>query len=157
MISVTLSKTNLSEMPDKSFFFLCIVRTKRTLIFCHNSLLLASGEWTHCHILVYLKKIPGSILKSIWDSMEFWVFLTLVPKTGVAVSRKYDTYFGKGLVMGYADCKCSSVWLKHQSSFNRKLGPLSDTLQAGAWLFPLTASRHVFIFHQRLHEKQQHT
>ncbi len=27
-------------------------------------------------------------------------------------------------------------WLKHQSSFNRTLGPLSDTLQAGAWLFP---------------------
>ncbi len=24
------------------------------------------------------------------------------------------------------------VWLKHQSSFSRKLGPLSDTLQAGA-------------------------
>ncbi len=26
------------------------------------------------------------------------------------------------------------VWLKHQRSFNRKLGPLSDTLQAGARL-----------------------
>ena len=43
----------------------------------------------------------------------------------VAVNHGYDTCFGNdGL---YADCK-----LKHQSSFNHKLGPLSDTLQAGA-------------------------
>ena len=28
------------------------------------------------------------------------------------------------------------VWLKHQSSFNHKLGHLSDTLQVGAWFFP---------------------
>ena len=27
-------------------------------------------------------------------------------------------------------------WLKHQSNFNCKLGPLSDPLQAGDWLFP---------------------
>ncbi len=26
----------------------------------------------------------------------------------VAVSRGYDTYFRKGFVMGYADCKCLS-------------------------------------------------
>ena len=43
----------------------------------------------------------------------------------VAVNHENDTYFENGLVMGYAE-----------SSFNRKPGPLSDTPQAGAGLFP---------------------
>ncbi len=49
--------------------------------------------------------------------------------TSVAVNRGHDTCFGNGLVMSYADCKYLTFWLKHQSSCNRKLGPLSDTLQ----------------------------
>ena len=51
---------------------------------------------------------------------------------GDAVSRGYDTCFEKGFVMDYADCTCSLGLVETSfHSFNRNLGPLSDTLQAG--------------------------
>ena len=68
--------------------------------------------------------------------IRFYMFLHphLPLKIFVEVNCGYDTCFGNGHVMGYADCKYLTIWLKHQSSFNWKLRPLSDTLQAGTWL-----------------------
>ncbi len=55
----------------------------------------------------------------------------------VANNRESDTCVGKGLVMGYADCKYYVGLVEtSKSCFKRKHSPLSDTLQAGACVFP---------------------
>ena len=69
-----------------------------------------------------------------WMLIGYHYFLWVVVQN-VAVSRGYNTYFTKVLVWVMRTANVHWFWLKHQSSFNRKLGPLSDTLQAGAWLF----------------------
>ncbi len=55
----------------------------------------------------------------------------------VAVNHENDTCFGKGLVMGHADCKyCAGLIETPKRCFKRKPDPFSDTLQAGACVFP---------------------
>ena len=55
----------------------------------------------------------------------------------VAVNHENDTCFGNGLVMGSADCPYYAGLVKTtEKLFKRKLGPLPDTLQAGACIFP---------------------
>ncbi len=55
----------------------------------------------------------------------------------VAVNYQNDKYFENGLVMGSAYCKYYAGLVETpKSCFKRKPGPLSDTLQAGACVFP---------------------
>ena len=55
----------------------------------------------------------------------------------VAVNRENDTCFGNGLVMGSADYMYyAGLGKAPEKLFKRKLGPLPDTLQAGACIFP---------------------
>ena len=55
----------------------------------------------------------------------------------VAANHENDTFFRNGLVMGSADCINYAGLVKTPGKlFKRKLGPLLDTLQAGACVFP---------------------
>ncbi len=55
----------------------------------------------------------------------------------VAVNCENDRCFGNRLVMGSADCVHDAGLVETPNScFKRKLGPLPDTLQAGAFAFP---------------------
>ena len=55
----------------------------------------------------------------------------------VAANHENDTCFGNGLVMGSTDCINYAGLVKTpEKLFKRKLGPLPDTLQAGACVFP---------------------
>ena len=55
----------------------------------------------------------------------------------VAANHENDTCFWNGLVMGLADCVNQSGLVKTlKKSLKGKLGPLLDTLQAGACIFP---------------------
>ncbi len=55
----------------------------------------------------------------------------------VAANHENNTCFGNGLVMGSADCiNYAGLVETLEKFFKRKLGPLPDTLQAGACIFP---------------------
>ncbi len=53
-----------------------------------------------------------------------------------AANHVNDTCFGNGLVMGFAHCINYADLVKTLEKFKRNLGPLPDTLQAGACVFP---------------------
>ncbi len=58
-------------------------------------------------------------------------------RVDVAVNYENDTCFGNRLVMGSADCLYYAGLVKTpEKLFKRKLGPLPDTLHAGACVFP---------------------
>ncbi len=61
--------------------------------------------------------------------LSFTVILSVLV---VAVNSENDTYFENGPVMGYADCKYYAGLV--ETSKVVSIGPLSDTLQAGASL-----------------------
>ena len=69
---------------------------------------------------------------SYWDQFLFCPTFLAYSSIHVAVNRMTHILEMDKFVMGYADCKCLTAWFKRQTSFNSKLGPLSDTLQAGA-------------------------
>ena len=55
----------------------------------------------------------------------------------VVANHENDTCYGTRLVMGSADCIYYAGLVKTpEKLFKRKLGPLPDTLQAGACVFP---------------------
>ena len=55
----------------------------------------------------------------------------------VVANHENDTCFGSRLVMVSADCINYAGLVKTlETLFKRKLGPLPDTLQAGACIFP---------------------
>ena len=57
--------------------------------------------------------------------------------TNLLRSTMKMTHFENGLVMGSADCLYYAGLVKTpEKLFKRKLGPLPDTLQAGACVFP---------------------
>ncbi len=54
----------------------------------------------------------------------------------VAANHLNDTCFANRLVMGFEDCIYTGLVKTLEKLFIRKLGPLPDTLQAGACVFP---------------------
>ena len=67
----------------------------------------------------------------LWDKYVNTLVLS------VAVNNENDTCFGNGLVMGSTDCINYVGLVKTlEKLFKRKPGPLPDTLQAGACVFP---------------------
>ncbi len=62
---------------------------------------------------------------------------TGIHKTAVVANRENETCFENGLVMGFADCvNLAGLVITLERLFKRKLGPLPDSLQAGACIFP---------------------
>ncbi len=60
-----------------------------------------------------------------------------LPIETVAANHENDSCFPNGLVMGLADCIDYARLVKPLEKSSRcKLGPLPDTLQAGACVFP---------------------
>ena len=70
---------------------------------------------------------------------QFLASLEIPPYSGpiVAANHENDTCFGNRIVMGSADCINYAGLVKTlENLFKRNIWPLSDTLQAGACIFP---------------------